>query len=56
MEKYLSVFRTSPFFAAMTDEEIIAILGCLKAGVLTYKRGRLYFARWHLYAMDGHGA
>lgn len=39
MEKYLSVFRTSPFFAAMTDEEIIAILGCLKAGVLTYKRG-----------------
>ena len=43
MEKYLSVLRRSPFFAGMTDEEILTVLHCVEGKVLSSEKDQFIF-------------
>ena len=43
MEKYLPVLRRSPFFAGMTDEEILTVLHCVEGKVLSSKKDQFVF-------------
>ncbi len=38
MEQYLTILRRSPFFAGMTDEEILTVLHCVEAKVINAKK------------------
>ena len=39
MDKYLTVFKRSPFFAGMTEDEILSILKCVRGRVERFERG-----------------
>lgn len=39
MKEYLSLLKHTPFFLAMSDEEILSILQCMKAAVTPYPKG-----------------
>lgn len=43
MEKYLSVLRTSPFFAGIEDHEIVSILHCVQASAITKEKNSYIF-------------
>ena len=43
MEKYLSILRNSPFFKGLTDDEILSILHCLNATVISKERDSYIF-------------
>lgn len=38
MEQYLFILRGNPFFQGMTDQEILAVLQCIRAAVVTRKK------------------
>ena len=39
MEQYLFILRNSPFFQGMTQEEILSVLHCVNATILSKKKG-----------------
>ena len=39
MQKYIEVFKTSPLFAGMTDDEILSILSCVGGRLMTAEKG-----------------
>lgn len=39
MKAYLSLLKHTPFFMAMSDEEILSILQCMSAVVTPYPKG-----------------
>lgn len=39
MEKYLSVMKRSPFFSGLEDSEILSVLKCVKASVISRPQG-----------------
>lgn len=43
MKKYLSALKNSPFFSGMTEEEILSILHCVDAKILSKKCGEYIF-------------
>ena len=43
MEKYLPILRNSPFFKGLTDNEILSILHCVNATVISKKRDSYIF-------------
>ena len=43
LEKYLSILRNSPFFKGLTDDEILSILHCLNATVISKERDSYIF-------------
>ena len=43
MEKYLPVLRNSPFFTGLTDNEILSILHCVNATVISKERASYIF-------------
>ena len=38
MEKYLPILRNSPFFKGLSDNEILSILHCVNATVISKER------------------
>ena len=43
MEKYLPILRNSPFFKGLTDNEILSILHCVNATVISKERASYIF-------------
>ena len=43
MEKYLEILKISPLFEGMSEQEILAILGCVQAGVREVPKGGYVF-------------
>ena len=43
MEKYLPILRNSPFFKDLTDNEILSILHCVNATVISKERASYIF-------------
>ena len=43
MEKYLPILRNSPFFTGLTDNEILSILHCVNATVISKERASYIF-------------
>lgn len=43
MQKYLPVMRTSPFFASLDDNEILSILHCINASVISKPQNSYIF-------------
>ncbi len=43
MEKYLPILRNSPFFKGLTDSEILSILHCINATVISKERDSYIF-------------
>lgn len=43
MEKYLFILRNNPFFLGMNDEEILSILHCVNAVVITKEKDEFIF-------------
>ena len=43
MEKYLPILRSSPFFKGLNDNEILSILHCVNATVISKERDSYIF-------------
>ena len=43
MEKYLPILRNSPFFKGLSDNEILSILHCVNATVISKERDSYIF-------------
>lgn len=43
MKKYLSILRTSPFFTGLEDSEILSILHCVQASVISKEKNSYIF-------------
>ena len=43
LEKYLPILRNSPFFKGLTDNEILSILHCVNATVISKERASYIF-------------
>lgn len=43
MKKYIPILRQTQLFAGVGEDEIDAMLGCLQAGLTTYKKGEYVF-------------
>ena len=43
MEKYLPILRNSPFFKGLSDNEILSILHCVNATVISKERASYIF-------------
>ena len=43
MEKYLPILRNSPFFKGLSDNEILSILYCVNATVISKERASYIF-------------
>ena len=43
MEKYLPILKNSPFFKGLTDNEILSILHCVSATVISKERDSYIF-------------
>jgi len=43
LEKYLPILRNSPFFKDLTDNEILSILHCVNATVISKERASYIF-------------
>ena len=43
MKNYLPILRNSPFFKGLTDDEILSILHCLNAAVISKERDSYIF-------------
>ena len=43
MKKYLPILRNSPFFKGLSDNEIISILHCVNAAIISKERDSYIF-------------
>ena len=43
MKKYLPILRNSPFFKGLTDNEILSILHCVNATIISKERNSYIF-------------
>ena len=43
MKKYLPILRKSPFFKGLTDNEILSILHCVEATIISKERASYIF-------------
>ncbi len=42
MKKYLPILRNSPFFKGLTDNEILSILHCVNATIISKERDSIF--------------